>query len=80
MKGSNGGTKTLIENGLATVAEQASHYVDVGADALTAVSGQARKIRRTTEGYVRGNPWLAIGAAVGIGAVIGFLLRGRRRS
>jgi ElaB/YqjD/DUF883 family membrane-anchored ribosome-binding protein len=66
---------------LATAAgERAKSYVDVGVEALNSVSGKARQLSHTADGYVRDNPWLAIGAAAGLGVVIGFLLRGRRES
>ena len=60
--------------------ERAKSYVDVGVNALNAVAGKARQIGQTTDGYVRENPWLVIGAAAGVGMLLGFLLRGRRGS
>jgi ElaB/YqjD/DUF883 family membrane-anchored ribosome-binding protein len=57
--------------------ERAKSCVDAGVNALNAVSGKARQIGQNADGYVRDSPWLAIGAAAGVGAVIGFLL-GRR--
>ena len=67
--------------GLADAAgERAKHYVDVSVDALNAVSGKARQIGHNADGYVRDNPWLAIGAAAGVGICIGYLLRSRRGS
>lgn len=70
-----------IVEGLTNAAgERAKSCVDVGVDALNSVSGKARQIGRTADGYVRDNPWWAIGAAAGVGIVIGFLLRGRRGS
>ena len=58
--------------------ERAKDYVDVGVNALNAATGKARQLSRTADSYVRENPWLVVGAAAGVGILIGFLLRGRR--
>ena len=60
--------------------ERAKNCVDAGVNALNAISGKARQIGQNADSRVRGNPWLAIGAAAGVGILIGFLLRGRRES
>ena len=60
--------------------ERAKGYVDVGVKALNAVSGKAREFGHTADGYVRENPWLMIGAAAGVGVLVGFLLRRSRES
>ena len=78
MKISTDVLKDGIEDGLASASEHAKSYVDAGASALDAVSGKARRLSHTADGYVRDNPWLAIGAAAGVGLIVGFLLRGRR--
>lgn len=70
--------ETSTAEALANAAgERAKGYVDVGVSALNAVSGKARQIGQNTDEYVRDNPWMVIGAAAGIGIVIGYLLRGR---
>ncbi len=38
---------------------------------------KTRNAAETTDAYVRENPWTAIGAAAGIGVIIGLLLRRR---
>jgi len=38
---------------------------------------KTRNAAETTDMYVRENPWTAIGAAAGIGVIIGLLLRRR---
>ena len=58
--------------------ERAKCYVDAGVEALSAVSGKARQLTHNADGYVRENPWLAIGAAAGVGLLVGLLLRSRR--
>jgi len=72
--------KDGIEDGLASASEHAKSYVEAGANALNAASGKARRISRTADGYVHDYPWVAIGAAAGVGVLIGFLLRGSRDS
>jgi ElaB/YqjD/DUF883 family membrane-anchored ribosome-binding protein len=37
--------------------------------------GQVRKAVRTTDQYVRESPWTVVGAAAGVGLLIGLLLR-----
>jgi len=72
-------TATSHAEGLAdAIGERAKSYIGGGVDALSAASGKARQIGRSANGYVRDNPWLAIGAAAGVGIVIGYLLRSRR--
>ncbi len=60
--------------------ERAKYCVDAGVNALNVASGKARQIGKTADSYVRDNPWLVIGVAAGVGALAGFLLRGRRES
>ncbi len=73
--------ETHDAEGLADAAgKRAKHYVDVGVDTFNAASGKVRQIGHNADGYVRDNPWLAIGAAAGVGIFIGYLLRGRRDS
>jgi len=68
-------------DGLANSAgERVKSCVDGGVNAVHAVSCKARQLGCNADGYVRDNVWLAIGAAAGVGALVGFLLRGRRES
>lgn len=70
-----------LHGGLAqATAEEMKSCVDKGAKALDAVTKKASAIGRSADGYVRDNPWIAIGAAAGVGIMLGLLLRGRRRS
>jgi ElaB/YqjD/DUF883 family membrane-anchored ribosome-binding protein len=46
-------------------------------DALRAVKAGARDAADATDGYVRRNPWQALGTAAAAGLVVGFLLRRR---
>jgi ElaB/YqjD/DUF883 family membrane-anchored ribosome-binding protein len=77
MKSSND-VQDRIADGLASAGEHAKGYVDVGVNALSEVSGKARQVSLRADGYVRENPWLAIGVAAAVGALVGFLVRGRR--
>ena len=60
--------------------ERAKDCVDAGVSALNVVSGKARSLGNTADGYVRENPWVVIGAAAGVGILLGFVLRGRSNS
>ncbi|MBI5547655.1 MAG: DUF883 family protein [Deltaproteobacteria bacterium] len=60
--------------------ERAKGYVDVGVDTWNGLSRQAIHIGRKADGYVRENPWWAIGAAAGVGIAIGLLLRRPHRA
>ena len=66
-----GGT---LENLAHAAAERAKSCVDSSLNACNAVSGKARELGQNADGYVRENPWVAIGVAAGVGAAIGFLL------
>jgi len=46
-------------------------------DAGSELTAQARAVARATDRYVRDRPWHTLGAAAGVGFLIGFLL-GRR--
>lgn len=47
------------------------------ADAETVLKAKTREVARATDDYVHENPWKSIGAAAGIGLVVGLLI-GRR--
>jgi ElaB/YqjD/DUF883 family membrane-anchored ribosome-binding protein len=57
--------------------QRAKHCVDSGVDACTAVSEKARQVGRETDRYVHANPWLIIGAAAGVGLLVGLMIRRR---
>ncbi|MFZ3320847.1 MAG: DUF883 family protein [Usitatibacter sp.] len=43
-------------------------------DLQTSVQESARVAVKTTDGYVRENPWQAVGISAAVGAVVGFLI------
>ncbi len=57
--------------------ERAKHYVDTGVEAYNKVANRTREVSKDVDGYVRGNPWMSIGAAAGIGFLLGMILRRR---
>jgi ElaB/YqjD/DUF883 family membrane-anchored ribosome-binding protein len=65
----------------ASAAQRVGDNLEQGRAALSdlqaRVSEQARECMRTTDSYVRDNPWQAVGIAAGLGLVIGLLI-GRR--
>jgi ElaB/YqjD/DUF883 family membrane-anchored ribosome-binding protein len=57
-------------------ARQAKEYAQQG---YGMASEKGKQIRDTTQHYIEENPWYAIGIALGVGVLAGFLLRGSRR-
>jgi len=47
------------------------------ADSASQVRGQARQLGKTTDTYVRDNPWQVVGIAAVVGVVLGVLLSRR---
>jgi ElaB/YqjD/DUF883 family membrane-anchored ribosome-binding protein len=47
------------------------------ADSASQVRGQARQIGKTTDTYVRDNPWQVVGIAAVVGVVLGVLMSRR---
>ena len=62
-------------NTLSSAADQARTVMDGAAEAYSAAAEQTKKAGKQVDRYVRDNPWIAIGAAAGIGILIGFMLR-----
>jgi len=60
--------------------ERAKGPVDAGVHAVRTLSGRACDTGHRANGYVRENRWMMLGAAVGVGIVLGFVLRGRPAS
>jgi ElaB/YqjD/DUF883 family membrane-anchored ribosome-binding protein len=46
-------------------------------DSAAQVRGQARQVTRTTDAYVRDNPWQVVGIAAVVGVVLGVLMSRR---
>ena len=56
-------------------AQQAKDYAQQGYD----MAAEKTKVaRETTQHYIEENPWYAIGIALGVGVLMGMLLRGSR--
>jgi len=62
-------------NMLSSATAQARSVMDGAADAYSAAAKQTKYVGKQVDRYVRDNPWVAIGAAAGIGVLIGFMLR-----
>jgi ElaB/YqjD/DUF883 family membrane-anchored ribosome-binding protein len=59
-------------------AEESLHAVRSRLQALEGnVAARAREATREAEGYVRDNPWTAVGVAAGIGLLLGVLIARR---
>jgi ElaB/YqjD/DUF883 family membrane-anchored ribosome-binding protein len=46
-------------------------------DGAAQVRGQARQVTRTTDGYVRDNPWQVVGIAAVVGIALGMMMTRR---
>jgi ElaB/YqjD/DUF883 family membrane-anchored ribosome-binding protein len=46
-------------------------------DSAAQVRGQAKQVSRTTDSYVRDNPWQVVGIAAVVGVVLGMLMTRR---
>jgi ElaB/YqjD/DUF883 family membrane-anchored ribosome-binding protein len=57
-------------------ARQAKDYAQQGYDVA---SEKGKQIRDTTQHYIEENPWYAIGIALGVGVLVGLVLRGSSR-
>ena len=60
---------------LGTATTQARHLMDGAAEAYSAAAEQTKYAGKQVDRYVRANPWIAVGAAAGVGVLDGFLLR-----
>ncbi|HVS71862.1 MAG TPA: hypothetical protein VHQ47_11460 [Phycisphaerae bacterium] len=56
-------------------AGQAKEYAQQGYEYA---ADKTKKIKESTEGYIEENPWYAIGIALGVGVLVGLMLRGGR--
>lgn len=63
-------------------ADMASHardtVMDYGQKGYEMASEKTREYKETAEGYIHENPWYAIGIAVGVGVLLGMLLKSGR--
>ena len=57
--------------------ERVKGYIDTGVNACNAVSDKTYAAGRQVDGCVRNNAWLMIGAGVGVGVLLGMMLRRR---
>jgi ElaB/YqjD/DUF883 family membrane-anchored ribosome-binding protein len=55
--------------------ERAKEYVDTGVEAYHALAEKTQAVSKRVDGYVRTNPWMMIGAAAGVGLLLGLMLR-----
>jgi ElaB/YqjD/DUF883 family membrane-anchored ribosome-binding protein len=56
-------------------AGKAKEYAQQGYDVA---AEKSREIKDTTQHYIEENPWYAIGIALGVGVLVGLMLRGHR--
>lgn len=67
--------------GLEEARKRAEHSVRAARERLDELHGdvtaQARAAARATNRYVHDNPWAAVGAAIGVGLVLGVLIARR---
>jgi ElaB/YqjD/DUF883 family membrane-anchored ribosome-binding protein len=80
----------MAHKSAARISDHAKHEShDMVHDVVDAVTGYAKQgydtvaekgqqVKDTTEHYITGNPWYAVGIALGVGVLLGLSLRGRR--
>jgi len=56
-------------------AGRAKEYAQQGYDMA---AEKSKQLKDTTQGYIEENPWYAIGIALGVGVLVGLMLRGSR--
>lgn len=56
-------------------AGKAKEYAQQGYDVA---AEKSREFKDTTQHYIEENPWYAIGIALGVGVLVGIMLRGHR--
>lgn len=56
-------------------ADQAKQYAQQGYEYA---ADKSKQLKESTEGYIEENPWYAIGIALGVGVLLGLMLRGGR--
>jgi ElaB/YqjD/DUF883 family membrane-anchored ribosome-binding protein len=65
----------------ASAAERVGEKIEEGraalADMQERLTEKTRECMRTTDSYVRDNPWQAVGIAAGLGLLVGLLIRRR---
>jgi ElaB/YqjD/DUF883 family membrane-anchored ribosome-binding protein len=57
-------------------ASQAKDYAQQGYDMA---AEKSKQLKDTTQSYIEENPWYAIGIAMGVGVLVGLMLRGSGR-
>jgi ElaB/YqjD/DUF883 family membrane-anchored ribosome-binding protein len=76
-----GNTVRRVGEAASSAAQRMTESLEQGratlGDMQALISERARECMRTTDTYVRDNPWQAVGFAAGLGLIIGLLL-GRR--
>lgn len=69
------------EGPLSTIRSKALDTLNNARESLSSVEGmvteKAKVVAETTDDFVHRNPWGAVGAAAGVGLLIGLLIRGR---
>jgi ElaB/YqjD/DUF883 family membrane-anchored ribosome-binding protein len=75
------GAARTVSEAAASAAQRVSESLDQGRAALAemqaALAERTRDCMRTTDVYVRDNPWQSVGIAAGVGLVIGLLMSRR---
>jgi ElaB/YqjD/DUF883 family membrane-anchored ribosome-binding protein len=82
------------DDAMSTAKETASNYAGRAKEAVSQYAGKAKeyaqqgyeyasdktvKAKDTAQGYIEDNPWYAVGIALGVGVLLGMLMRGGGR-
>ena len=75
--------KGAVSNAASRAKEMASQYAgrakEYASQGYDYTLEKGKKAKETAQGYIEDNPWYAVGIAVGVGVLLGMLLRGRGR-
>ena len=61
-------------NLMSVATDQARHMMDMGSNAYRAAAKQTRIVGKNVDHYVHENPWTVMGAALGLGILVGWMM------
>ena len=68
----------MSEDASSTVQDVAGQAKEYAREGYEYAADKTRQVKSQTEGLIHDNPWYAVGIALGVGVVVGMMLRGGR--